>query len=199
VIAAFPWPPPKASAEYQIRSKWVADDARTRLKDVAKRIETALEDARYETWRYLSVPHGFALVTQIEQIRPDGTPFPARERFRSDLPSFADLTFVEFLKALAKAPPGHYRIMAFVVTDTPFAPSAAKPTEGEARQWLAAGLNRLPTAIGQLPYDDDYRTTALVYEFKRSSKNDPAMFVATSAQSGRSHLEKARIWDGLSR
>ncbi|MGH7335711.1 MAG: hypothetical protein ACREKS_23765 [Candidatus Rokuibacteriota bacterium] len=198
-LPAFPWPPPKASAEHQIRRKWVADSPGTQLKDVAERIETALDDARYETWRHLSVPHGFALVTQLEQIRPDGTPLPDKERFRSDLPSFADLSFVEFLKVLAKAPPGHYRVIVFVVTDTPFAPSATKPTEREAQQWLAVGWNRLPSAIGDLPYGDDYRTTALIYQFKRASKNDPAAFVATSPESGRSHLEKARIWSALTR
>jgi uncharacterized protein YbdZ (MbtH family) len=87
---------------------------------VANRIAAAIEDARYDTWRFLSIPRGFALVSQLERIRPDGTPLPDKERFRSDVPSFAELSFVELLMALAKAPPGHYRVIVFVVTDTPF-------------------------------------------------------------------------------
>ena len=199
VTPAFPWPPPAASAEHLIRNAWVTKGPDTKLSDVAAKLEEALEDADYETWRYLSAPHGFALVTQIEQIRPDGTPRSGNERFRTDLPSFSDMTFVEFLEALAKAPPGYYRVIVFVVTDTPFSRSEQAPTEKEAQQWLRAGLNQLPKTIGALPYGDGYRSTALIYEFRKPSKKGPATFVPKSSESGRIHLEKAGIWDALTR
>jgi hypothetical protein len=152
-----------------------------------------------ETWRYSSVPQGFALVTQLEQRAPDGTPRSGTQRFRADLPSFSDMTFVEFLKALAKAPPGYYRVIVFVVTDTPFSRAVKKPTAEEAQQWLDVGLDRLPKSIGMLPYGEDYRTTALIYEFKKASKSVPATFVSKSVESGRTHLEKAGIWEALTR
>ena len=155
--------------------------------------------ANYETWRYSYVPRGFALVTQIEQIKPDGTPRSGKERFRTDLPSLSDMTFVEFLTALAKAPPGYYRVIVFIVTDTPFSRADRRPTGDEAQRWLDAGLNQLPKSIGVLTYEESYRTTALIYEFKKPSKNDPAIFVPQSLESGRAHLEKARIWDALTR
>lgn len=199
VAPAFPWPPPAASAEHVIRNAWVTKGPDTKLSDVAAKLEEALEDADYETWRYLSVPHGFALVTQIEQIRPDGTPRSGNERFRTDLPSFSDMTFVEFLKALAKAPPGYYRVIVFVVTDTPFSQSEQAPAEKEAQQWLRAGLNQLPKTTGALSYGDGYRSTALIYEFRKPSKKSPATFVPKSSESGRIHLEKAGIWDALTR
>ena len=149
VIPAFPWPPPAASAEHQIRNAWVSKGERTKLSDVAAKLEAALHDANYETWRYSSVPHGFALVTQVEQIKPDGTPRSGTERFRTDLPSLSGMTFVEYLKALAKAPPGYYRVIVFIVTDTPFARTDKRPTEAEAQLWLDAGLNQLPKSIGR--------------------------------------------------
>ena len=198
-IPAFPWPPPAPSAEHQIRNTWVTKGDRTTLSDVAQKLESALEDADYETWRYSSVPRGFALATQLEQIGPDGTPRSGKERFRTDLPSLADMTFVEFLKALAKAPPGYYRVIVFVVTNTPFARSGSTPTEQEAQRWLHVGLNQLPKSIGVMPYGDDYRTTALVYEFRKASKNSAATFVPKSPESGKIHLEKAGIWDALTR
>jgi hypothetical protein len=198
-IPAFPWPPAAASAEHQIRNAWVSKGEHTKLSDVAEKLEAALEDANYETWRYSSVPRGFALVTQIEQIKPDGTPRSGKERFRTDLPSLGTMTFVEFLKALAKAPPGYYRVIAFIVTDTPFSRADRRPSEDEARRWLDAGLNQLPKSMGVLTYEEGYRTTALIYEFKKRSKNDPAIFVPQSLESGRAHLEKARIWDALTR
>jgi len=198
-IPAFPWPPPAASAEHQIRNTWVTKGDHTKLADVAEKLEAALESADYEIWRYSSVPRGFALATQIEQISSDGTPRSGKERFRTELPSFSDMTLVEFLKALAKAPPGYYRVIVFVVTDTPFSRSGTSPTEKEAQQWLHAGLNRLPNAIGALAYTADYRTTALVYEFSKASKTSPATFVPKSPESGRLHLERAGIWDALTR
>ena len=197
-IPAFPWPPPAASAEYQIRNAWVSKGEKTRLADVAEKLEAALQDADYETWRYSAVPHGFALVTQLEQIAPDGSPRSDKERFRTDLPSLADMSFVEFLKALAKAPAGYYRTIVFIVTDTPFSRADRKPTADEAQRWLE-GLNRLPKAIGGLSYGEDYRTTALIYEFRKPSRDDAATLVPRSSASGRAHLEKARIWDALTR
>ena len=199
VIPTFPWPPPPASAEHQIRNTWVSKGDHTKLSDVAEKLEAALDDADYEKWKYSSVPRGFALVTQIEQIRPDGTPRTGKERFRTDLPSLSDTTFVEFLKALAKAPPGYYRVIVFIVTDTPFSRVDKKPTAEEAQRWLDVGLNQLPKSMGELTYGEDYRTTSLVYEFKKLSKNAPATFVPKSLESGKTHLEKARIWDALTR
>ena len=166
---------------------------------MAQKLESALQDTDYETWRYLSVPHGFALATQLEQIRPDGTPRPGKERFRTDMTSLGDMTIVEFLKALAKAPPGYYRVIVFIVTDTPFSRSDRTATEQEAQQWLRAGLNQLPKAIGALAYAEDYRTTALVYEFQKSSKDSEATLVPRSPESGKIHLERAGIWDALTR
>ena len=195
-IPKFPWPPPRASAEHQIRNKWVSEGEQTTLLDVAEKLETALEDAEFGTWKYSSVPNGFALVTQVEQISPDGT--PRRERFRTDLPSLSDLSFVEFLIALAKAPPGYYRVIVFVVTDTPFSQEHAAPTESEARRWLDEGLNKLPRSIGMLTYGEDYRTTALIYQFSKLSKQ-PATLVSPSLASGRTHLERAGIWNALTR
>ena len=192
----FPWPPPRSSAEHQIRNKWVLEGDRTTLLDVAEKLEIALGIAGFETWKYSSVPHGFALVTQIEQILPDGT--PRRERFRTDLPSLSDLSFVEFLIALARAPSGYYRVIVFVVTDIPFSRTETAPTEGEARRWLDAGLNKLPASFSEVNYGADYRTTALIYEFRKLS-TQPATLVSQSLSSGRVHLEKAQIWDALTR
>ena len=198
-IPAFPWPPPAPSAEHQIRNAWVSKGEHTKLSDVAEKLEVALDAASYETWRYSSVPHGFALVTQLEQIKPDGTPRLGKERFRADLPSLGDMTFVEYLKALAKAPPGYYRVIVFIVTDTPFSRVDKRPSADEARRWLDAGLNQLPKSMGVLPYEASYRTTALIYEFKKLSKDEPAAFMPKSLESGKTHLERARIWDALAR
>jgi hypothetical protein len=109
------------------------------------------------------------------------------------------MTFVEFLQALAKAPPGYYRVIVFIITDAPWSQVGEKPTAEQAQQWLNAGVNQLPESIGLLIFGQNYTTTALIYEFKKYSEKDPATFVPNSGESGKSHLEKAGIWDPLTR
>lgn len=196
-IPAFPWPPPRPSADYHVGNRWVVDGPNSRLSDVAARIEAALQIAEFSSWRYWSVPHGFALVTQFEQIASDGTPKRGKDRFLTTPPSPAAMTFLEFVAALAIAPPGRYRIIVFVVTDVPFSQAQAPAAETEARRWLARGLFQLPAAIGELRYDDRYRTTALVYEYVRNPGDVDLKPLAESGATGRTHLEKAHIWSAM--
>ena len=83
--------PTAASAEHQIRNASLSRGEHTKLPVVAEMLEAALESANYESWRYSSVPRGFALVMQMEQIKLDGTPRSGRERFSPDLASLADI------------------------------------------------------------------------------------------------------------
>jgi hypothetical protein len=200
-IAAFPWPPPPASALYAIPARLVVSlEGSTTLSDVGRKLTKALAEARYSKWSYSAVPRGFALVTQIEQIKDDGTPRPDPDRFSTDLPSLGSMSFVEFLKAMAKAPPGRYRVIVFIVTDVPLSQAGEKPTEDEAQRWLNAGVLQLPESIGRMTYDaQHYNTTALIYEFEKPSTTAPPVFVPNSRLLGDTHLERAGIWYRLTR
>jgi len=198
-IPAFRWPPPVASAEAVIPAKLLSARCEPTLGDVARELERALEAAAYERkWSYSSVPNGFALVTHIEQIREDGTPSPEAARWSTDPPSARELGLLEFLKALAKAPPGFYRVIVFVVTDQTWDRQGDRPTEAEAKKWLARGHVRLPPSIGDRPYGERYETTVLVYEFVKQAADAEASLVEDSATRARDHLERAGIFDALS-
>ncbi len=194
-LPSFPWPPPRASAEYRINNRWVTAGDQTTLSQVADRIEAALSAAQYETWRYLAVPSGFALVTPIERIDLNGN--LKDPRFGTQLPSLADMTFVEFLFALGKAPAGHYRVFVFVITDVPFNQAEERISRKEAQGWMRSGLTQLPPDVGSMKYGPRYGTTALVYEFSKVAKR-PATLVAPSKASASAHLQRARLWDALS-
>ena len=198
-IPAFPWPPPPASAETMIPRNWLSTMEADQLADVADRLESALKEAKYPRWSYSSVPYGFALVSQMEQIKPDGTPSPEPARWSTDLPWVANMTLLEFIKALANATPGYYRVIVFIVTKQPWSRTGERPTGEEAERWLAEGFNWLPRYIGELDYGPDYRTTALVYEFKKVSRDTHASFLEPSPTSADDHLKKAGISDPLSR
>ena len=195
-IPAFPWPPPPASALYAIPNRLLVSlNGDTTLSDVGRKLTKALAEAKYGKWSYSAVPGGFALVAQIEQILEDGAPRPGPDRFSTDLPSFSNMTFAEFLRAMAKAPPGRYRVIVFIVTDVPLSQAGEKPTEDEAQRWLNVGVLQLPESIGLMTYDaQHFNTTALIYEFEKPSTKAPPAFVPNSRLLGDAHLEKAGIW-----
>lgn len=196
-IPQFDWPPPKASAEESIPDKWLRTGSTTRLANVADKFEKALRLAHYEQRSYYAVPRGFALATQLEQIQADGTPMPGADRWKIGTPSVNNLSLASFIKALAKAPAGNYRAIVFVVTDAPWVQSTTAPSDDKIKGWAGGGAHTLPASIGALPYGDDYRARALIYEFKKG-KSGPAKTLLPSAVSGETHLDKGGIWEPLS-
>ena len=198
-MPAFPWPPPVASAETAVPDNWLPARGAGTLADVAAALERALGAARFPKWSYSSVPDGFALVSRIEQIRADGTPSPEPARWSADMPSVASMTLLEFIRALVNAQPGYYRVIVFIVTSRPWPRTGATPTGAEADQWLARGFNRLPESVGLLPYGPAYRTTALVYEFRKVSNGAVATLLEPSPTSAHEHMAKAGISEWLSR
>jgi hypothetical protein len=196
-IPQFDWPPPKASAEESIPDKWLRTGATTRLANVADKFEKALRLAHYEQRSYYAVPRGFALATQLEQIQADGTPMPGADRWKIGTPSVNNLSLASFIKALAKAPAGYYRAIVFVVTDAPWVQSTTAPSDEKIKGWAGGGAHTLPASIGALPYGEDYRARALIYEFKKG-KSGPAKTLLPSAVSGETHLDKGGIWEPLS-
>ena len=140
---------------------------------------------------------GCAVVTHVEQITADGRPV-AKGRWSFDLPSYEHFSIQTFLAALFTAEPGYYRVIVFVVTDQPWSRTGARPTSQQAEQWLATGDNYLPPAIGALPYEPGFRTTGLVYEFKKASQKTEATFIDTSPTRAEDHLSKAGISERLS-
>ena len=197
-LPAFPWPPPPASAELRLPARWLPAIELSNLAEVASRLEEALVDARYPRWSYSSVPNGFALVAQMEQIAADGTPSPGRARWSSQMPWVSNMTILEFVRALVSAQPGYYRVIVFIVTDQPWSRAGDRPTGEEAEQWLAKGLTGLTESLGREPYGPNHRTSALVYEFRKASEEGEAILVENSLTPAKDHLFKAGIAEPLS-
>ncbi|MDS4015059.1 MAG: hypothetical protein RKP46_12030 [Candidatus Accumulibacter sp.] len=196
-IPRFAWPPPKASAEVSIPDKWVRNATDATLASVADKLEKALRLAEYADWSYYAVPGGFALATHVEQIKPDGTPMAGADRWRTGTPSVSNLSLLEFILALAHAPPGSYRAIVFIVSDAVWAQSPAAPTGDEIAGWARSGASGLPAAIGKLSYGPEHRVQALVYEF-RKGHGGPAALVMPSRVSGERHLYRGGLWKPLS-
>ncbi|MFC5771913.1 hypothetical protein [Thauera sinica] len=195
-IPSFPWPPPRYSAFSTIAREWVAPAAGATLGSAAARIEQAFDAAGYVERSYYRIPGGFALVSRVEHIRADATPFAPPQRWTVDAPPLRE-GLIDIIRALFNAPPGFYRVIAFAVTDQDFAAREQAPTSEEARRWVSGGVLRLPAEIGALPYSERHYTSALIYEFERRADRAEASVRLPSDSPGRTHLERAGLWQAL--
>jgi hypothetical protein len=167
------------------------------LKDIAKQLETALDNTGYYTRSYHHIPGGFALVTQAEQINDDGTPKSIEEgRWASKIQPRKINSLSSFFDAFLFPVSGRYRAFVFIVTDKPFKQSADKPTRAEVQTWQRSGYNVLPDSIGQIQFrgelKKEYMCTVLIYEFEQSTNNQEPNIVQSSLP-GKMHLEKTLL------
>jgi hypothetical protein len=172
------------------------------MGDVDAMLQQALLQAGYSERSYFAAPGGFVLVTRLEQIDPDGKPkdVPARWSAQQAL-SFGHFSLIDYVRALFTAAPGYYRIIAFVVTPTPFTSSDKTVTEAEATAWLGQGANILPQKIARSPYLPGTACTALIYEFQRApdttASEHKASLMLPSNLDGRTHLVQSGLWSAL--
>ena len=178
--------------------EWVAGGPQPTLGSAAQRLEGAFDTAGYGERSYYSIPGGFALVSRIEQIRPDASSVDAPARWAVETATVR-AGFIDHIRALFNAPPGFYRVIVFTVTDQDFAAAGRAPTSAEARAWITSGSLRLPPDVGSRPYSAQHYTSALIYEFERRADRSEAGVRTPSNSPGRVHLEKTGIWQALAR
>lgn len=192
------WPPPGASASVVIPlSDLMKPDTGSRLRLVARRLEAILDVGGYEERSYYAVPDGFALIARLEQIHADGTPKDPPDRWSLDVKPMKKFSLPAYFKALFTANPGHFRVIAFVVTSRPFSQQDARVSAQEARAWTQRGLNRLPDVIGDRPANERYTCTALVYEFEQQTADHRVVFKDPGQLTAKTHLLRAGLWQEL--
>lgn len=195
-LPAFPWPPPRASTMMNINDAAlrIAGDSTT-LGQVSDRLVQALDVAGYVEKSYFAVPDGFALVTRLEQIDPDGTPLDPPDRWSEEAGPVRQFDLRSILRALFTANPGYFRILVFVATPHPFSQSDQEVRREEAVAWLREGVNRLPDAVARQPYAPAFRTTALVYEFEQPESGDPQL--VSGRLTARTHLQRSGLLSAI--
>lgn len=197
-MPAFPWPPPRYSAIANIPIEFIGYKIKSpTLGDVAIKLESALENAGYSERSYYYILNGFALITRIERIDVDGRPFTDDNRWIIGFRPMETFSLASYIKALFIATPGHYRVIVFAITDRPFAPSSKKADSKEFSELLLSGQNTLPKEIAKLQYSSMYRCTALIYEFIQKATTKTPSYVYPSNLTGKLHLTRARILEGL--
>jgi hypothetical protein len=200
-IPKFPsWPPPQASANMDIpRDLLLKNISRPLVMDAATRLLSALDQAGYGERSFYAVPGGFALVSRIEHIYPDGRPKEGDERWPLTTQPPRIFSLSSYIRALLTSDPGFYRVIAFVVTSRPLVQSGAFTKYSSPRDWVWAGANRLPTTIAFLGYTNEVSCTALIYEFQQVSRNADAILHVPGSLTGRTHLERSSLLGALNK
>jgi hypothetical protein len=188
-IPMFTWPPPEYSASAVLNKSYFSQSKT--LFDVDDILTAALSELGYDDRSYFEIPNGFALVTRIEQINEDGTPFALPARWSVTIKAYDSLNWGSYLKTLIFPPSGFFRIIVFAVTNKPFTSSHQKPTKAGAEGWLKVGFTELPASIGDKSFGPSYRCTALIYEFKKIEANEAEQI--TGSLTGIEHLKKSGL------
>lgn len=191
-LPSFPWPPPSPSTMMNLDDSAlrVSGDGTT-LGQMDERLGQALRATGYVEKSYFAVPDGFALVTRLEQIDPDGTPLDPPDRWSAEAGPVREFNLRSILRALFTANPGYFRILVFVATPQPFSQSDEEVRREEAVGWLRDGMNRLPIAVARQRYTEAFQTTVLVYEFEQPESGDPQL--VAGRLTARTHLQRSGL------
>jgi hypothetical protein len=189
-LNVFPIPFPDPSTFYNIPASFFSGDKT--FGDVDYELEAALNGCRYDVKKYYYVPDGFAIVTQMERINNDGTSTMPPDRWKYSISDDINDP-VSYIKSLFSAPSGDFRVFVFIVTDIDLTSNNQKITEEEAMDWLGNGFTALPQNIKQIPFDDRYHFTMLVYHYNKTGSGENAVQVFSDPLTGRMHYEKAGL------
>lgn len=198
-MPSFPWPPPKASSNYIIPPRlFLLDGEKNTLFDVFVRFKKAFDKNGYDEITLFSIPDGYAMVLQLEQIDENGTPLeiPFRWSIRVKPPSIFSIS--SYLKALFTSAKGHFRLFVFLITDAPIIyDNTSSLSKNEIINLSNQGVNILPESIAKLDFSKNYNCTLLVYEFEQVDTEHQAIFKSNSEIPAKVHLDKSKILQSL--
>jgi HEAT repeat protein len=176
VLPPFPWPPWHCYDRRRLVRQALGDD-RTQLRKVHQYLLRALERAGFRENRLFQVglypENGFVLLTRLERVHEDGTPFPNKRRWGGGAePGLGSFSLVEQLGSLYRDSAGHYRMIAFAVTrDVEVPSSGTAPRVGEIEALFPQGLRDvtvLPDPVGGIEFAG-FHAHVLIYQFERTT------------------------------
>ncbi len=194
--AQFPFPPPPCYQELELSAGNFS--GLTTLGAVAKKITKGLSAKQYP-YRYLSVPDGFAVVTQIEQYQSDGAPLSGGDRWK-ELPVQEDFSLsLRYLTSLVYPRQAYLRVFVFLVSNQNFNATGKRIEKETAKDWFSQAVNRLPKSVSNAPFTADHTVSMLVYEFEVPEANQkPQQHCPCHLPAG-DHLKKSGLESWLKR
>jgi len=199
---SFPWPPPKASTTVtpEILTPLFKDF--NTLGGVNSHLISALRNLDYSDKSYFSISdgttnHGFAIATKLEQINEDRSSKKSEEgRWDERLLNDTKFSFGGYISSLFFPRKGYFRVIVFVITDINYVQSDATVGRDQAISWVQTGHQELDSKIATKS-SQNYRVSALIYEYKLSENDVRAKLNKSSGYTGPDHLKKSQIWREL--
>jgi hypothetical protein len=167
---------------------------RSTFGEIASELNIALDGTGYFEKSFYSVPGGFAVVTRLEHIYPDGLSFKGNARWVVGDPEILSLT--DYFRRLFRVGKGYYRVVLFVVTSVPFGSTQATVTSDNVGQWLGHGDNHLADDIAKKSVPPSTQCTAVIYEFVKQDGVPPNIDIP-SLLSAEKHLQASGILAAL--
>ena len=192
--AQFPFPPPPCCSPIELPRSIFG--AAQNLGDVSNKIIAALNQQGYAYRSFLSVPNGFALVTQMEQYNADYSHRTDVNRWTNAPIGESFSGYLDYFKRLLMPSKAYFRTFVFIVTTDAFSQQGQNVSKKDAGAWYGRGINRLPKTIAELPFTEGVTVTALVYEFEVPDSNRKPSQKCPSVNT-QLHLEKSGISKGL--
>ena len=188
-----PYPIPSTVDEIQL-DKGILGET---LGDVNNLLSNALDKCEYHRKSYFYISEGFALVTQLERIKEDGTSMPKEQRWVDEGNRIPIFSLSDYIRRLFLAEPGYYRTIVFLVSNQPLSASKTTVSKDDVYRWLDEGASRLTKDISEKEIAEDYSILALIYEFRKSEGQHLAELLVPSKLQGRTHLVKSKILNHL--
>ena len=137
-----------------------------------------------ENISYYTYKGGFAMLTSLEMIKDNGTPFSPQERF--SLKKIKNNSTKEFFRTLFMGNKGYYRFIIFVVSTEKIITNGSSKilTYPESNILQSLGAMKLPTGVFSSELTKNYKGKAFVYVFRKSDMGetpDPEFEVLSSS------------------
>ncbi|MDQ3179538.1 MAG: hypothetical protein M3Q33_03360 [Acidobacteriota bacterium] len=177
----FSFPPPRVVDFFEINHQQLLNqEGQTTLSDVSQKLATGLKNAGYSNGKYAYFWNNddeFAIITAMERINADGTPFTNDMRWENLDNLQTAQNFSEYVKYLISGKKIYYRVFAFVVTNKEYAFfDNSPPSFSMAKKWMRRGKPELSaggtSTIRDVPFDEQYHCYALLYLFVNHSSLD---------------------------
>ena len=198
-VPTFLLPPPRPSAWKEIPLERITGSRSTvTLGELGALLEKAFIRAGYNQLNFYSIaPHGFAVVTQVEQVTVDGFPKSGTDRFSVKISAPRLFSLTSYLQALLGPSRGHFRLVTVLVSPVPLTYNPEPASLRHSIDWLWGGMTRLPASIARRPLTAEYSCTALVYEFTQPSAFTEAIVRVPGSLSAQDHLRRSGLWQAL--
>ena len=198
-IPAYPtWPPEEASSRVDIGNLIPNREGMT-LFDAGQRLRAALDLADYSEHSFYSVPGGFILVTQREQIDTEGRTMPGIARFQQPGEGRDASMLMRIRDLFLERPPSFYRYLAIVITDRPFGASETALSAAQATTNVQQGSTVLSRDARDIAFTDDFLAIALIYEYENPGIGTDLTMIEPGRIRPAEHLELSGLSDALPR